>query len=104
MKHALATLAVLATFALVAFAPPASAEPLRVGHDYWIGYNGVFIADEMGFFEDEGVEVDFTSFSGPGDSLPPLIAGHLDLNPTTLHNLALIAGKQGGPGLPQPDA
>ncbi|MFW5681758.1 MAG: ABC transporter substrate-binding protein, partial [Phycisphaeraceae bacterium] len=80
-------------------AAPVQGEPLRVGHDYWIGYSGVFIADEMGFFEDEGVEVRFTSFAGPGDSLPPLIAGHLDLNLTTLHNLALVAGREGGPPL-----
>lgn len=92
-------LALAATLALTLTADPVQAEPLRVGHDYWIGYSGVFIADEMGFFEEEGVDVRFTSFAGPGDSLPPLIAGHLDLNLTTLHNLALIAGREDGPPL-----
>lgn len=68
------------------------AEALKVGHDLWIGYSGVFIAEEKGFFKDEGLEVELTGFPGPGDSLPPLIAGHLDLNLTTLHNLGLVAG------------
>jgi NitT/TauT family transport system substrate-binding protein len=77
----------------------AHAGTLRVGHDYWIGYAGVFIAEAKGFFNEEGVDVQLQSFAGPGDSLPPLIAGHLDLNLTTLHNLALVAGTQGGPPL-----
>jgi NitT/TauT family transport system substrate-binding protein len=87
--------------ALVFAAAPVGAaeEPLRVGHDYWIGYSGVFIADAKGYFEEEGVAVEFTSFSGPGESLPPLVAGHLDLNLTTLHNLGLVAGMTGGPPL-----
>lgn len=84
---------VVCVFSLAA-TRPAGAEPLKVGHDLWIGYSGVFIAQAKGFFKEEGVEVELTSFSGPGDSLPPLIAGHLDMNLTTLHNLALVAGTE----------
>ena len=78
-------------------AAPALSDPLKVGHDQWIGYSGMFIAEAKGFFEEEGVDVDFVPFAGPGDTLPPLIAGQLDLNVTTLYNLALIAGKQAAP-------
>jgi NitT/TauT family transport system substrate-binding protein len=72
-------------------------ERLRVGHDLWIGFSGVFLAQELGYFRDLGVEVDLRGFPGPGDSIPPLLAGHLDVSLTTLHNLALIAGADDAP-------
>ena len=87
LPHLLAVVTLLGAAALAAVA-----EPMRVGHDFWIGYAGVFIAQDKGFFKDEGVEVELKSFPGPADSLPPLIAGHLDMNLTTLHNLALVSG------------
>ncbi|MFN3580813.1 MAG: ABC transporter substrate-binding protein [Pseudomonas sp.] len=70
----------------------AAKEKLRVGHDLWIGFSGVFLAQELGYFSDAGLEVDMRGFPGPGDSIPPVLAGHLDITLTTLHNLALIAG------------
>lgn len=79
---------VLSTLSSVA----AAQEKLRVGHDLWIGFSGVFLAQELGYFTDAGLEVDMRGFPGPGDSIPPVLAGHLDITLTTLHNLALIAG------------
>ena len=79
---------VLSTLSSVA----AAQEKLRVGHDLWIGFSGVFLAQELGYFTDAGLEVDMRGFPGPGDSSPPVLAGHLDITLTTLHNLALIAG------------
>lgn len=70
----------------------AANERLRVGHDLWIGFSGVFLAQELGYFADAGLDVDMRGFPGPGDSIPPVLAGHLDITLTTLHNLALIAG------------
>jgi len=68
-------------------------ETLRVAHDLWIGYAGFFVADAKGFFEDEGLDVQTTQFSGPADTMPPLMAGHVDIALTTLYNLTLLAGK-----------
>lgn len=82
---------------LVASINASAKEQLRVGHDLWIGFSGVFIAKELGYFEDEGLEVDMRGFSGPGDSIPPVISGDLDITLTTLHNLTLIAGKDAAP-------
>lgn len=70
-----------------------AADRLKVGHDSWIGYSAAIIARDKGLFAKEGLEVKTVSFSGPGDTLPPLIAGHIDVAFTTLHNLALMAGK-----------
>lgn len=72
-------------------------ESLRVGHDLWIGFSGVFLAKELGYFEEEGLDVDMRGFSGPGDSIPPVISGDLDITLTTLHNLTLVAGKDAAP-------
>jgi NitT/TauT family transport system substrate-binding protein len=65
---------------------------LVVGHDQWIGYCGVFIAKEKKFFDKAGLNVELKPFSNPGDTLPALAAGKLDLALTTLHNLGLIVG------------
>lgn len=74
-----------------------ASDTLRVGHDLWIGFSGVFVAKELGYFEDEGLDVDMRGFSGPGDSIPPVISGDLGITLTTLHNLTLIAGKDAAP-------
>lgn len=76
---------------------PAEAEKIKVGHDYWVGYSAVFVAHAKGFYEEAGLDVELVAFPGPGDSLPPLIAGSLDLNLTTLHNITMMAGTQGTP-------
>src|SRR5687767_2371967 len=92
--------ALLGSIVLCAAAQPAQgAGKLVVGHDSWIGYSGVFIAESKGFFKEAGLDVELKRFPGPGDSPPALIAGHLDLTLTTLHNLVLIAGNSPETGL-----
>ncbi|HEV7300678.1 MAG TPA: ABC transporter substrate-binding protein [Tepidisphaeraceae bacterium] len=89
---------VLASLSIVA-SPASAGGKLVVGHDSWIGYSGVFIADAKGFFKEAGIEVELKRFPGPGDSPPALIAGHLDVVLTTLHNLVLVAGNDPGVNL-----
>ena len=36
----------------------AAAEPLRLGLSTWVGYGPLYIAEEKGFFKEEGVEVE----------------------------------------------
>jgi NitT/TauT family transport system substrate-binding protein len=73
-------------------APKAALVPLTVGHDLWIGYSGVFIADELGYFKDAGLDVKLKPFSNPGDTLPALVSNQLDIGLTTLQNLAVLGG------------
>ncbi|HYQ45653.1 MAG TPA: ABC transporter substrate-binding protein [Polyangiaceae bacterium] len=77
-----------------ASAAPEPAKPvtLTVGHDLWVGYSGVFIANELGYFKEAGLDVKLKSFSNPGDTLPALVAGQLDIGLTTLQNLAVLNG------------
>lgn len=98
MQPSARSLAPVAASAVLAFATAATAATeITVGHDWWVGYSGVFVAEDQGFFEDEGLDVTLQMFAGPSEALPPLIAGHLDIGMTTLHNLLLVAGTQGQP-------
>ncbi|MEM9443768.1 MAG: ABC transporter substrate-binding protein [Verrucomicrobiota bacterium] len=83
----------LAALALIIMTVTLHAEDkkLVVGHDLWIGYSGAFVADAKGFFKEAGLDVEFKQFPGPGDTLPALISGKLDIGLTTLHNLALAS-------------
>lgn len=63
-----------------------------VGHDLWIGYSGVFVAQELGYFKEAGLEVELKPFSNPGETLPAMAAGQLDVGLTTLQNLVLLNG------------
>ncbi len=51
------------------------------------------VARDKGLFRKEGLEVKTVAFAGPGDTLAPLISGHLDVAFTTLFNLALMSAK-----------
>lgn len=81
MKRLMLTIAVLLSVTSVL-----RAETLKVAYNQWAGFTPVFVAQEKGFFEASGVTVELTSFAGPGDSLPPLVAGHLDISLTTPDN------------------
>ncbi len=83
---------VLCALSFPALAGAADKPTLVVGHDQWIGYSGVFIAKEKKLFDAAGLNVELKPFSNPGDTLPALAAGKLDLALTTLHNLGLIVG------------
>ena len=87
------TLILLTLFAMLA-SPAIAKTKLTVGHDYWVGYSGVFVAQDKGFFEEAGLEVSLKPFSNPGDTLPALVSGSLDIGLTTLQNLAVLNGNQ----------
>ena len=74
----------------VGLAAVASAGKLTVAYNEWAGFAPVFVAQEKGFFKELGLEVDLKAFPGPGDSLPPLISGHIDVSLTTADNVVLI--------------
>jgi NitT/TauT family transport system substrate-binding protein len=83
-----------ASSAAVATKPEPAKTPvsLTVGHDAWVGYSGVFVAVDLGYFKDAGLDVKLKPFSNPGDTLPALVAGQLDIGLTTLQNLVVLNG------------
>jgi NitT/TauT family transport system substrate-binding protein len=91
MQRILVALVALAA----ALASPAHAGKLVVAYNQWAGFAPVFVAKEKGFFEAAGVEVELKSFSGPGDSIAPLLAGHLDASLTTPDNVIAMNARGG---------
>jgi NitT/TauT family transport system substrate-binding protein len=59
---------------------------LKVGYSAWPGWFPLAIADEKGFFEEAGVDVELTYFADYVSSLDALVAGELDVNAQTLND------------------
>jgi NitT/TauT family transport system substrate-binding protein len=92
------TAALVVAFA-AASGPRASAgelKPYRVGFNAWIGSIAFFVAQEKGYFKDEGLDVQTKNFSAPGDGLTPLIAGSLDAHLTTADSVITVLDKAPG--------
>ena len=83
MIKLLRTLLPLLCLALFA-AGPAAAEPLKVAHSTWVGYGPFYIAQEQGFFEDEGLEVELILMEDVKTRMPALAAGRVDAAATTV--------------------
>jgi len=76
---------------VVAMSLPVSAEKLKtltVGHDIWVGYAGFYVAQGKGFFKKHGLKIEDKVFPNPGDTMPALIGGHLDIAFSTLQNIS----------------
>jgi len=72
-----------------------AAEKIKVGYNIWVGSSGVFVAQEKGFFKQAGLDVEFVPFKSPGDTLPALVGGHIDIALTTADNVVLLNSKSG---------
>lgn len=92
-KHFILTLLLLAG---LGSARAADLKPYRIGYNNWIGYIALFVAEEKGYFTDEGLAVSKTSFSAPGDGLKPLLAGDLDAHFTTVDSAIIALDKAPG--------
>jgi NitT/TauT family transport system substrate-binding protein len=74
----------------------ADLKPYKVGFNSWVGYITFFVANEKGFFKEEGLDVKAKSFSSPGDSLLPLMAGDLDAALSTADSVITVLDKAPG--------
>jgi NitT/TauT family transport system substrate-binding protein len=62
----------------------AAAEPLKVAHSTWVGYGPLYVAQEKGFFDEEGVEVELVVMEDPKLRFPALAAGQIDVAVSTV--------------------
>ncbi|MEW6269778.1 MAG: ABC transporter substrate-binding protein [Thermodesulfobacteriota bacterium] len=85
---------------LLAASPSAAADAklakFTVGYVNWIGYTGLFVAKDKGYFAEEGLDVETKLFSAPGDGLPPVMNGDLDMHFTTLDTVVKADDKDPG--------
>ncbi len=76
-----------ATAALLLGAAAAQAEPLKLAHSTWVGYGPLFIAQEKGYFAEEGVEVELINMEDVKIRFPALAAGKIDALVTTVDTM-----------------
>ena len=91
---AVLAIAISLTYSLTASA--GQLKPYRVGYNNWIGYIALFVAQDKGYFKDEGLDVQTKSFSAPGDGLTPLLSGDLDAHLSTLDSVITVLDKAPG--------
>jgi NitT/TauT family transport system substrate-binding protein len=93
-------LCVAALFAAIGAIPKplhaGSTKPYKVGFNAWIGSIAFFVAQEKGFFKEEGLDVQAKSFSSPGDGLKPLLSGDLDAVLSTADSVLTVLDKAPG--------
>ena len=77
----------LAGAALLLAAGAASADPVRVGLQPWLGYGPLWVAEEQGFFEARGIEVELSNFNWDQDMTAALVSGNLDVIATATNGL-----------------
>ena len=65
----------------------ATAEPLKLGHSTWVGYGPLYVAQEKGYFDEEGVEVELIVMEDPKIRFPALAAGQIDVAVTTVDTM-----------------
>ncbi len=80
-----------AAFALAALAVAgplhAQSETVRLGLQPWLGYGPLFVAEEKGFFDANGVDVDLTMFNWDQDMTAALASGNLDVIATATNGI-----------------
>ena len=61
----------------------AHAEALKLAHSTWVGYGPFYIAQEKGFFAEEGVEIELTIMESTPLKMGAFMAGQVDIVAST---------------------
>lgn len=70
------------------------AEPLKIAHSTWVGYGPFYIAQEKGFFEEEGLDVELIVMEDTKTRVPALAAGRIDAVATTVDTVLTFYSEQ----------
>ena len=82
MKNTLKTALMVTTIsAILTFA--AHADALKLAHSTWVGYGPFYIAQEKGFFTEEGVEIELSVMENTPLKMGALMAGRVDIVAST---------------------
>ena len=69
---------VLCLICVISFSCARERDPIRIGINAWPGYEFLYLAQEKGFFEKEGVNVRIIEFNSLADGRRAYERGHLD--------------------------
>ena len=83
--HVRAVLA--AVLLLVTTAPEALAGKLRIGHTTWVGYGPLYLARDLGFFKEGGLEIDLRTIEEGSLIMTAVAGGNLDGTASTLDEI-----------------
>lgn len=73
----------------------AAAEPFKLAYSTWVGYGPLFVAQEKGYFKDEGVEVELVTVEDVKVRFAALAAGRIDALATTVDTVLLYLKPDG---------
>jgi NitT/TauT family transport system substrate-binding protein len=68
----------------------ANAKPLRIAYVVWVGFGPLFLAQEKGFFADEGVEVHMINTEG--GHWEAVLDGQVDALGTSINSMPMHYG------------
>jgi NitT/TauT family transport system substrate-binding protein len=69
----------------------AAAEPLRLRYVVWVGYGPLFVAQQKGFFDREGIEVELIQIEDHTAALAALYAGQVDALATATQDVVAFS-------------
>jgi NitT/TauT family transport system substrate-binding protein len=84
-KHLAGILAALSITAGISQAT--QAEPLRIGYLIWVGFGPLFVAQDKGFFAEEGIQVELINMAVHEASYAGLFAGQVDVISVTVDDM-----------------
>ncbi len=73
----------------------AAAESFKLAHSTWVGYGPFFVAQEKGYFKEEGVEVELVLIEDIKVRFAALAGGQIDAMATTVDTMPLYLKKGG---------
>jgi NitT/TauT family transport system substrate-binding protein len=82
MKNTLKTV-LMATAITATLTFTAHADALKLAHSTWVGYGPFYIAQEKGFFTEEGVEIELSVMENTPLKMGALMAGRVDIVAST---------------------
>ncbi len=65
----------------------ASAGKLRIGHTTWVGYGPLYLARDLGYFKENGLEVDLRTIEEGSLIMTAMAGGNLDGDASTLDEI-----------------
>jgi NitT/TauT family transport system substrate-binding protein len=70
--------------------PRESVKPLKIGLVTWVGYGPLYVAQEKGFFREQGLNVDLQRIEGDVERRAAIASGQLDAIALTLDSMIVL--------------
>jgi NitT/TauT family transport system substrate-binding protein len=89
----LQSMLVSAVLAVASVALPARAEPFEIVHTTWVGYGPFYLAQDLGYFKEEGVDVKLTTIEEKSLQMAAVMSGKVAAALGTVDEFLLYMNK-----------